>query len=230
MVAILGGLAVGALLGAINGYMIAYIKIPAFISTYGLQWAVFGFAYVVLNGYVIYSFDDAFRFIGNGAVFKYFSMTTVCMMVIAVIGTLLLKHTTLGRKFYSVGSNAVQANMSGIDSKKVIMKAFVFSGLMSAAAGILYVARMNSVQSDIGSAYLLNVLAAVYMGGTSAAGGEGGIPGTIVGALAMTMVANCMNLLAVSSEMRDAVIGFLIIVTVLLDTTMRRQMEKRKSV
>ena len=97
----------GALLGAINGYMIAYIKIPAFISTYGLQWAVFGFAYVVLNGYVIYSFDDAFRFIGNGAVFKYFSMTTVCMMVIAVIGTLLLKHTTLGRKFYSVGSNAV---------------------------------------------------------------------------------------------------------------------------
>lgn len=199
VVAILGGLAVGALLGAINGY-------------------------------VIYSFDDAFRFIGNGAVFKYFSMTTVCMMVIAVIGTLLLKHTTLGRKFYSVGSNAVQANMSGIDSKKVIMKAFVFSGLMSAAAGILYVARMNSVQSDIGSAYLLNVLAAVYMGGTSAAGGEGGIPGTIVGALAMTMVANCMNLLAVSSEMRDAVIGFLIIVTVLLDTTMRRQMEKRKSV
>lgn len=230
VVAILGGLAVGALLGAINGYMIAYIKIPAFISTYGLQWAVFGFAYVVLNGYVIYSFDDAFRFIGNGAVFKYFSMTTVCMMVIAVIGTLLLKHTTLGRKFYSVGSNAVQANMSGIDSKKVIMKAFVFSGLMSAAAGILYVARMNSVQSDIGSAYLLNVLAAVYMGGTSAAGGEGGIPGTIVGALAMTMVANCMNPLAVSSEMRDAVIGFLIIVTVLLDTTMRRQMEKRKSV
>ena len=75
-----------ALLGAINGYMIAYIKIPAFISTYGLQWAVFGFAYVVLNGYVIYSFDDAFRFIGNGTVFKYFSMTTVCMMVIAVIG------------------------------------------------------------------------------------------------------------------------------------------------
>ena len=226
VVAILGGLAVGALLGAINGYMIMATVSP----TPRIKWAVFGFAYVVLNGYVIYSFDDAFRFIGNGAVFKYFSMTTVCMMVIAVIGTLLLKHTTLGRKFYSVGSNAVQASMSGIDSKKVIMKAFVFSGLMSAAAGILYVARMNSVQSDIGSAYLLNVLAAVYMGGTSAAGGEGGIPGTIVGALAMTMVANCMNLLAVSSEMRDAVIGFLIIVTVLLDTTMRRQMEKRKSV
>lgn len=228
LLAVACGLLAGALLGALNGYMIAYIKIPAFISTYGLQWAVFGFAYVILNGYVLYSFDDAFRFIGNGTLFTYFSMTTVCMIVIALIGWLLLKKTTFGRKCYSVGSNPVQANMSGIDSQKVILKAFVFSGLMSAAAGILYVARMNSVQSDIGSAYLLNVLAAVYMGGTSASGGEGGIPGTIVGALAMTMVTNCMNLLAVPSEMRDAVIGFLIIVTVLLDITMRRQMAKRK--
>ena len=99
---------------------------------------------------------------------------------------------------------------------------------MSAAAGVLYVARMNSVQSDIGSAYLLNVLAAVYMGGTSASGGEGGIPGTIIGALAMTMVSNCMNLLAVPSELRDAVIDILIILTVLLDTIVRKRMMSRK--
>ena len=87
-----------------------------------------------------------------------------------------------------------------------------------------------SVQSDIGSSYLLNVLAAVYMGGTSAAGGEGGIPGTIAGALAMTMVVNCMNLLAVPSELRDAVIGVLIIGTVLFDTMLRKQLAKRKAV
>lgn len=228
VIAILAGLVVGCLLGAINGYMIAYVKIPAFISTYGLQWAVFGFAYVVLQGYVLYDFDDTFRFIGNGTIFKYLSMAAVCMIVIVVIGILLLKCTTFGRKCYSVGSNAEQANMSGIDSKKVIMKAFIFSGLMSAAAGVLYVARMNSVQADIGSPYLLNVLAAVYMGGTSAAGGEGGIPGTIIGALAMTIITNCMNLLAVPSELRDAIIGVLIIGTVLMDTILRKRMAKRK--
>lgn len=228
VIAIICGLLVGGLIGALNGFMIAYIKLPAFISTYGLQWAVFGFAYVLLNGYVLYSFDDDFRFIGNGIIFKYFSMTTVCMVVIVIIGILLLKKTTFGRKCYSVGSNPVQARMSGIDTKKVILKAFIFSGVMSAAAGILYVARMNSVQSDIGSAYLLNVLAAVYMGGTSAAGGEGGIPGTIIGALAMQIVLNCINLLALPSELRDAVIGVLIIVTVLLDTVVRKQVAKRK--
>lgn len=228
VLAILAGLLVGCLLGALNGYMIAYVKIPAFISTYGLQWAVFGFAYIILEGYVLYSFDEAFRFIGNGWILKYISMTTVCMLVIVVAGTLLLKKTTFGRKCYSVGSNATQAAMSGIDSKRVILKAFIFSGFMSAAAGVLYVARMNSVQSDIGSAYLLNVLAAVYMGGTSASGGEGGIPGTIIGALAMTMVSNCMNLLAVPSELRDAIIGVLIIFTVLLDTVVRKRMMSRK--
>ncbi|HJD46380.1 MAG TPA: ABC transporter permease [Candidatus Mediterraneibacter norfolkensis] len=228
VLAILAGLLVGCLLGALNGYMIAYVKIPAFISTYGLQWAVFGFAYIILEGYVLYSFDEAFRFIGNGWILKYISMTTVCMLVIVVAGTLLLKKTTFGRKCYSIGSNATQEAMSGIDSKRVILKAFIFSGFMSAAAGVLYVARMNSVQSDIGSAYLLNVLAAVYMGGTSASGGEGGIPGTIIGALAMTMVSNCMNLLAVPSELRDAIIGVLIIFTVLLDTVVRKRMMSRK--
>lgn len=228
VLAILIGLLAGCILGALNGYMIAYVKIPAFISTYGLQWAVLGFAYVILNGYILYSFNDDFRFIGNGLIFDYISMATVCMVVIVVIGILLMKKTTFGRKCYSVGSNPTQAMMSGIDAKKVIMKAFIISGFTSAAAGILYVARMNSVQSDIGSSYLLNVLAAVYMGGTSASGGEGGIPGTIVGALAMTMVVNCMNLLAVPSELRDAVIGVLIIGTVLLDTVIRKQITKRK--
>ena len=229
VIAILAGILTGMLIGALNGYMIAYIRIPAFISTYGLQWAVFGFAYVTLQGYVLYGFNDNFRFLGNGIIFRYLSMATVCMIVIVALGILLLRFTTFGRKCYSVGSNATQAIMSGIDSRKVVLKAFIFSGAMSAFAGILYVARMNSVQSDIGSPYLLNVLAAVYMGGTSAAGGEGGIPGTIIGALAMTMITNCMNLLAVPSELRDAVIGVLIISTVLLDTFIRRRMEKRRS-
>ena len=228
--AILAGLLAGCLLGALNGYMIAYVKIPAFISTYGLQWAVLGFAYVILNGYILYSFDESFRFIGNGWILNFISMASVCMVVIVIAGILLMKKTTFGRQCYSVGSNPIQAVMSGIDSKKVVMKAFIISGFTSAAAGILYVARMNSVQSDIGSSYLLNVLAAVYMGGTSAAGGEGGIPGTIAGALAMTMVVNCMNLLAVPSELRDAVIGVLIIGTVLFDTMLRKQLAKRKAV
>lgn len=225
-IAIVAGLVCGGILGALNGLMIAYVKIPAFISTYGMQWAVFGFAYIILNGYVLYSFDESFRMIGNGMVFGYISTAAICAAIVAIIGFILLRKMKFGRQCYSVGSNRVQAEMSGINSKRVILKAFIFSGVVSAFAGVIYVARMNSVQSDIGSAYLLNVLAAVYMGGTSASGGEGGIGGTIIGALAMTIVVNCMNLLSVPSELRNAVIGILIIVTVLLDTIVNKRMRK----
>lgn len=225
-IAIAAGLLCGACLGALNGIMIAYIKVPAFISTYGMQWAVFGFAYIILNGYVLYGFDDTFRLIGNGLIFNYISTATVCAVIIAIIGYIVLRKLKFGRECYSVGSNRVQAEMSGINSKHVILKAFTFSGVMAAFAGVIYVARMNSVQSDIGSAYLLNVLAAVYMGGTSASGGEGGVGGTVIGALAMTIVVNCMNLLALPSELRNAVIGILIIGTVLMETVVNKRMNK----
>lgn len=228
--AILLAILLGCFLGALNGTMIAYVGIPSFISTYGLQWAVFGFAYVILKGYVLYDFDHAFRFIGNGSLFGCLQMTIVVMAVFVVSGVLLLKKTTFGRQCYAVGSNREAADMSGIDPKKIIMKAFIISGMLSAVTGILYVARMNTVQSDIGSAYLLPVLATVYMGGTSASGGEGGVIGTVVGALVMTMVTNCLNLLAVPSEWRDAIIGVLIILTVLLDMAVKKRMSQRKGV
>ncbi len=228
LIAIIIGLLLGALLGAINGYMIAYVGIPSFISTYGLQWAVFGFAYVILDGYVLYDFDSTFRFIGNGSLFGVIQMPIVVMVIVALIGIFILKKTTLGRKFYAVGSNRISATMSGINTKTVILRAFIISGLMSAFAGILFVARMNAVQSDIGSAYLLPILATVYMGGTSAAGGEGGIVGTVVGALVITMVNNCMNLLSVPSEWRDAIIGVLIIFTVLMDIVVKKRISSSK--
>ncbi len=228
VIAIIIALLIGCLLGAINGYMIAYVGIPSFISTYGLQWAVFGFAYVILNGYVLYDFDSTFRFIGNGSLFGVIQMPIVVMIVVALIGIFILKKTTLGRKFYAVGSNRVSATMSGINTKSVILRAFIISGVMSAFAGILFVARMNAVQADIGSSYLLPILATVYMGGTSAAGGEGGIVGTVVGALVITMVNNCMNLLSVPSEWRDAIIGILIIFTVLMDIIVKKRISSSK--
>lgn len=227
IIAILAALSLGGLLGMLNGYMIAYVGLPSFISTYGLQWAVFGFAYVILQGYVLYDFDPAFRFIGNGNFFNFLQMPIVIMVLLVAIGIFVLRKTNFGRKCYAVGSNRTCATMSGINSKTVITGAFVLSGVLSACAGILFTARMNAVQADIGSNYLLPVLATVYMGGTSASGGSGGILGTVVGALVITIVTNCMNLLAVPSEWRDAIIGVLIIVTVLMDSIINKRVAKR---
>lgn len=228
IIAILIALALGGVIGAINGYMIAYVGIPSFISTYGLQWAVFGFAYVILHGYVLYDFNENFRFIGNGNLFGIIQMPILITIILVLLGALLLKKTTFGRQCYAVGSNRISASMSGINSKTVILRAFMISGVMSAFAGVLFVARMNAVQADIGSAYLLPVLASVYMGGTSVSGGEGGVIGTVFGTLVMTMAGNCMNLLSVPSEWRDAIMGSLIIITVLLDILVKKRISSSK--
>ncbi|MFA5468880.1 MAG: ABC transporter permease [Sphaerochaetaceae bacterium] len=227
-VAILIALALGIFLGFINGYMIAKVGIPSFISTYGLQWAVFGFAYVILRGYVIYDFPASFRFIGNGYLFSVIPMPIVIMVIVVITGIFLLNKTTVGRCLFAVGSNSVSANMSGVDTSKTVFQAFIISGALSALAGVVLIARINAVQADIGRNYLLPVIATVFMGGTSPTGGQGTIIGTVIGAIIITIVQNIMNLLAVPSVWRDAIIGLLIIVTVLVDIIVKKRISNIK--
>lgn len=221
---ILAALVLGMLLGYLNGFMIAKIGIPSFISTYGLQWAVFGFAYLILKGYVIYDFDPGFRFIGNGFLFGLVPMPIVTMLVVVLGGIFLLRKTTHGRRFHAVGANRDAAHMSGLKTDRIIIQAFVISGFLAALAGYVLVARINAVQADIGVNYLLPVVATVFMGGTSPTGGRGSIVGTVIGALIMTLVENAMNLLAIPSVWRDAIIGALIIITVLVDITTKKRL------
>lgn len=221
----LTALAVGALFGLLNGFMIAKVGIPSFISTYGLQWAVFGFAYVLLEGYVIYSFEDNFRFIGNGYLAG-IPMPIIVMVITFLVFSFILKKTTLGREFYAVGANREAAEMSGIKTQRTIILAFVISGFLAALGGLVLIARVNAIEATIGSAFLLPTIAAVYMGGTSSFGGKGSLWGTVVGALIMTIVQNGMNLLGIPAVWRDAVVGLLIIVTVLIDQYIRRSLDK----
>ncbi|MFA6504698.1 MAG: ABC transporter permease [Treponemataceae bacterium] len=223
--AILAALALGILLGLLNGLMISKIGIPSFISTYGLQWAVFGFAYVILKGYVVYDFDPAFRFVGNGYLFDVIPMPIIVMLGVVIVGFIILKKTTLGRTFYAVGANKEAAKMSGINVEKTMIYAFIICGLLSAVGGIVLVARINACQADIGKNYLLPTIATVYMGGTRAAGGQGGVIGTLIGALIMTVVENGMNLMGVPSVWRGAIIGALIIITVLVNQWLNKKLE-----
>jgi len=222
-------LCMGTTLGFLNGILVTKVGLPPFISTYGLQWALFGFAYVILKGYVIYNFDADFRFIGNGYLIGPISMPIVVMVIVVFLGWFILRKTTIGRMFYATGANRDAARMSGIDTGKAILLAFSISGFLSALAGIVLVARINACQADIGKNLLLPSLATVYMGGTRATGGQGGVFGTLVGAVIMTVVENGMNLLGVPSVWRNAIIGTLIILTVLANIAVSKQLEKAGS-
>ena len=219
--ALAAGLVVGAALGFLNGLMVAVVKLPAFIATYGMMWVAAGFAVVLLKGQVIYGFEDDFRFLGVGNLLGV-PMPIVIMGVLWVPSYLLLRHTTFGRSLYAVGANQEAARLSGIKKDRTLILAYTLSGFMAAAAGLVFVARLNASEAGIGANMLLPAIAAVVIGGTSLFGGEGGIVGTLIGALIMTIVQNGMNLLGIESVWQGVVLGALIVVAVLLDQWVRK--------
>jgi ribose transport system permease protein len=220
--AILAALLIGAVLGLINGLLITHVGLPPFIATYGTLWVLFGFAYLILQGAVIYGFPAGFRVIGNGHLLG-IPMPIVVMTVVFLTGYLLLHHTTLGRRFFATGANIETARMSGIKVERVIIAAYAISGFLAAVAGLVLIAYTNGSEARIGDSYLLPVMAVVVMGGTSLAGGQGNLAGTLVAALIMAVIHNGMNILAVPAIWQSLVVGLLIIGTVLADQGLRKR-------
>ena len=219
--ALASGLAVGAGLGLLNGLMVAVVKLPAFIATYGMMWVATGFAVVILKGHVIYGFRENFRYLGIGNLMGV-PMPIIIMVLLWIPAYLLLRRTTFGRSIYAVGANQETARLSGIKKDQTLILAYTLSGLLAGAAGLLYVARLNASEAGIGTNMLLPAIAAVVIGGTSLFGGEGGIVGTLIGALIMTIVQNGMNLLGIESVWQGVILGALIALAVLLDQWARK--------
>jgi ribose transport system permease protein len=226
--ALASGLAVGAFLGFLNGLMVAVVKLPAFIATYGMMWVASGFAVVLLKGHVIYGFNENFRFLGVGNPMG-IPMPIIIMVVLWIPAYLLLRRTTFGRCLYAVGANQEAARLSGVKKDQTLILAYTLSGFLAAAAGLVYVARLNASEAGIGANMLLPAIAAVVIGGTSLFGGEGGIVGTLIGALIMTIVQNGMNLLGIESVWQGVILGALIAVAVLLDQWARKALADESS-
>ncbi len=222
-IAILGAVALGSLCGLLNGLMVAVVRLPAFVATYGMMWVASGFALVLLNGIVLSAFEPNFRFLGTGNLVG-IPMPVVIMAVFWLATYLLLRRTTFGRALYAVGANPEAARLSGIKKDLTLIRAYLLSGFMSGLGAVVLVARVNASEPNMGDAYLLPTVAAVVIGGTSLFGGQGGIVGTLIGALIMTIVQNGMVLLGVKSEWQTFVLGALIVVAVLLDQWVRKSM------
>ncbi len=220
--AIIAALSVGAFLGFVNGLLITYVGLPPFIATYGMLWVLFGFAYLILRGNVIYGFPPGFRVIGNGHLFG-IPMPIVVMVIVFLAGYFVLYHTTLGRRFFATGANIEMARMSGVKVNRVVITAYVISGFLAALGGLVLIAYTNGSEARIGDNYLMPVLAVVVMGGTSLAGGQGNLVGTLIAALIMASIHNGMNILAVPAIWKSLVVGLLIIVAVLSDQGLRQR-------
>ena len=212
----LAALAVGTACGLVNGVMVAYVRLPAFIATYGMLWIAHGLAYVFMKGEVIHGFPRAFRFIGAGYVGPIPAPILVMLLVLAALHGM-LHYTPLGRAIYAIGGNPRAARLSGMPVQRRLVVVYALSGLLAAFAGLVVIARVNAADAGTGEDLLLASLAAVCVGGTSLFGGYGGVAGTAIGSVILALVVNGMNLLSVKTFWQAFVMGAIVILSVLAD-------------
>lgn len=225
---IIVGLLIGLLVGIFNGFLVGVLHLAPFVATYGTNMVVLGLATIIMQGAVIYNLPRDFTPIGVGFL-GIFPLPVIIAAVIIVLLYILLQYTTLGRNIYMLGSNPVATRYSGQKSVLITMQAYALSGLTAAIGGIVMTARLNAADANMGNSYGLQVVAAVVMGGTSLLGGEGGILGTIIGAIMLTIVVNVMNLIGLNSYLQSLAIGLMIIIMVWLDIFSRSKREAMKT-
>ena len=219
---VLAALASGAVIGLLNGLMVTALRIPSFIATYGMLWVLNGLTYWYMAGEVIHGFPPAFRQIGSGYLFG-LPTPVYLLVVFLAIGTVFAQRTTWGQEIYAIGANPVAARLSGIPISRRLLLVYSVSGTMAGLASVIFLARLNSAEADIGETLTLPAIAAVLIGGTSLFGGVGSVFGTFVGALILTLVLNGMNLLSVNASWQPLVTGVIVILAVWLDMKARRR-------
>ena len=214
------GLALGLLLGVINGALVSWGRVAPFIATLGTLTLLRGVTLSYTQGSPIPVTNQGFALLGGGYVANLVPLPVIWMFIAFVACGFLLRSTVFGRHVVAIGGNEEAARLSGVRIAPMKLAIYGLSGLLSAFAGIVLTSRLYSAQATAGAGYELDAIAAVVLGGTSLAGGRGWLFGTLVGALLIGFLNNGLNLLGVSSFYQQIVKGIVILIAVLLD---RRQ-------
>jgi ribose transport system permease protein len=225
-VGFVAGLVCGILVGLLNGLMVTRLRLPPFIATYGMLWMLYGVNYWYMKGDTIYGFPTQFRALGSGDLLG-IPIPVYLMLAGLLAGGIFTRYTTFGHEIYAIGANVEAARLSGIPVSSRLILLYTLSGGMAGLAGVVYLARLNSAEAGIGTPLLLPAIAAVLIGGTSLFGGSGGLAGTMIGAVLLTLVLNGMNLLGIHSNWQPLVTGVIILLAALIDSVTRRHAELR---
>jgi len=229
-VGIVGGILTGGAAGLANGTLIARFKIPPFIATLGVLSIARGLA-LVISGLTPIYFNDTPEFnlaaMGSliGGIVPGLDIPNIVLVlfVAALVATLLLSRTVLGRYTFALGSNEEAARLSGVGVGKWKAAVYVVCGLFAGLGGVMIAARLNSAQPSLGFGYELDAIAAAVIGGVSLSGGEGTILGTVIGAFIISTLTNGLRIMSVPQEWQTIVTGCIVIIAVYLDVVRRRQ-------
>jgi ribose/xylose/arabinose/galactoside ABC-type transport system permease subunit len=210
------GMAVGLLVGFVNGVVIAKWNVAPFIATLGMMAAARGFTYIYSKGQPISNLNADFLAIGRSD-FLGIPIPVWIMLALAVIFLIILYKTRFGRYVFAIGNNENAAKISGIKVNRVKVWVYSISGLLAGIAGIILSSRVSSGLPQAGASYELDAIAAVVIGGTSLNGGKGRLWGSLIGALLIGVLNNGLDLMNVSSYWQQVIKGAIIIAAVMFD-------------
>jgi ribose transport system permease protein len=224
--------AVGTLSGMLNGLIITRGRIPDFIATLGTLATLRGIALLVTGGLPVPSHLTATELKGylpeqmiwmGGSSILGIPVAGLIALAVVVAGWFLLRYTALGRAIFAVGGNQEAARVSGISIDRTKIAVYTLSGLLAGIGGFVLAGRLNSANALMADGENLRSIAAVVIGGTNLFGGEGGVIGSLIGALIMGVLANGLNLLNVSAFWQRVIQGLVIVLVVVFDQWRRRR-------
>ena len=223
------GMALGAVLGSFNGFIITYGKVPPIIATLGTLSIYRGLVFFYSQGTWINSFElpAAFKQLSKGTPLGLPNMVIIALIVAGVV-YYFLNYTRTGRAIYAVGSNPDAAQYSGIRKQRIIFLVYLLSGLLAGLAAVLWVSRFESAQTNTGLGFELQTVAASVVGGVSISGGVGTVPGVMLGALLLGIIQNALTLIRISPFWQLAAQGLLILIAVISDKWILSRVERAK--
>lgn len=211
-IGLIAALAVGALCGLFNGYLIGQLHIPAMLVTLsGLQLYT-GLGMVITKGPAITGLPESIQGIGNGSILGVIPYSLIIFALLAVGMNFILKYTIYGKQLSFMGFNESASRYAGINNLKVVMITYMLSGILAAIAGIIIISHYGSAKSDYGTSYTLLTLLIVVLGGVAPSGGKGKISGVVLAVVILQFISSAFNILRFNSFVKTIVWGLLLII------------------
>jgi len=214
--AILAGVGTALAVGALNGFLVAFVTISPIIATLGTMILIKGISLGITKGYIIAGFPKEFLFIGDGSILG-IPMPFIIFIASMLLLALLLNKTTYGISVYMLGSNPVATEFSGVNVRSVLFRTYLLSGLLTGIASLVMTARFNAAQAAYGESYLLLTVLACVLGGVNPAGGFGKVSGLFIAIVVLQIVATGFNLLRLSSHLANALWGLILIFVITIN-------------
>ena len=224
---VLIGIGTGLVCGAVNGGLVAGLKLPSIVVTIGTMSLFRGISYIVLGDQAFGGYPDSFAYFGQGYVFWVISFEFALFVLFAVLFGVLLHWTSFGRRIYAIGNNEFASRFSGIPVEKTKFVLFLMTGVMSGIAAVCLTSRLGSTRPSIAQGWELEIVTMVVLGGVSILGGAGTIVGVVIAAFVMGLVTFGLGLLNVPGIVMSIFIGLLLIVTISLPILIRQLKARR---